>query len=367
LKFGAALSRGAVFLFFAAGLLAVVTSRVQVPVFLARLHRNAAYLRRSVIVLGATGDEALAHYADELKLGGCSEPHIVTFHAHCSNAQWPDARHTLLQRVLEITRLAGPGEIFLATGGLSPERIDSIVRGLSLVPRSVLILPDDFTAALLRQRLSAFGEHVAVEVQREPLSALGRAGKRAVDIVLSSLALLFLAPLLVAIAIAVKCDSPGPALFRQTRNGRGGRPFQILKFRTMIVQDNGPVVPQARKNDHRVTRLGRWLRRTSLDELPQLFNVLSGEMSLVGPRPHAAAHDELYGKLIENYEIRQHVKPGITGWAQVNGLRGETRTIDLMYRRIEYDLWYAMNCSPALDFRILGRTVLEVLKQRNAY
>jgi undecaprenyl-phosphate galactose phosphotransferase/putative colanic acid biosynthesis UDP-glucose lipid carrier transferase len=135
----------------------------------------------------------------------------------------------------------------------------------------------------------------------------------------------------------------------------------------MTVTENGAEVRQAQANDQRVTRVGRWLRKTSVDELPQLLNVIRGEMSLVGPRPHAVAHDEYYPTLIDNYEIRQHVKPGITGWAQVNGLRGETSSNDLMRRRVEADIWYAKNASILLDLRILLLTVVEVLRQRNAY
>jgi lipopolysaccharide/colanic/teichoic acid biosynthesis glycosyltransferase len=163
-------------------------------------------------------------------------------------------------------------------------------------------------------------------------------------------------------------NSRGPVFFRQVRLGYRGRPFNILKFRTMTVLESDCAnIDQAGKNDPRTTQVGRWLRKTSVDELPQLWNVLKGEMTLIGPRPHARSHDELYAKEIENYELRQHVKPGITGWAQVHGLRGETKTIDLMYRRIEHDLWYVTNCSLILDAQILVRTVFEVIRQRNAY
>ena len=191
--------------------------------------------------------------------------------------------------------------------------------------------------------------------------------KRALDLALALPLLVFLAPALLAIAIVVRFDSSGPALFRQTRLGRGGKPFQILKFRTMSVLEDGDNVTQARKNDVRFTRVGCWLRRTSLDELPQLFNVISGEMSLVGPRPHAIAHDRLYGTLIENYQLRQLVKPGVTGWAQVNGARGETPAVEDMRKRVVLDVWYARHASLALDLRILARTPLEVLSQRNAH
>lgn len=191
--------------------------------------------------------------------------------------------------------------------------------------------------------------------------------KRTLDIVASVLLLVLLALLLAVIAAAIRLDSKGPVLFRQTRLGLGGRPFEILKFRTMSVLENGDVIRQATAHDPRVTRIGWFLRRTSLDELPQLINVLRGEMSLVGPRPHAKAHDLYYGRLIERYWLRQHVKPGITGWAQVNGHRGETPTLGSMQARIDLDLWYVAHAGIGLDLEILFRTLLVPFRQRNAH
>jgi undecaprenyl-phosphate galactose phosphotransferase/putative colanic acid biosynthesis UDP-glucose lipid carrier transferase len=168
-------------------------------------------------------------------------------------------------------------------------------------------------------------------------------------------------------AILIKLDSRGPIFFLQKRDGFNGQTFDIFKFRTMRVLENGPVVTQATRNDPRVTRLGRWLRRSSIDELPQLFNVIRGDMSLVGPRPHATSHNSEYEKLIANYAFRHHVKPGLTGWAQVNGYRGETRQIEQMRRRIEHDLWYIDNWSLWLDLRIVLQTVLVALRQDTAF
>jgi lipopolysaccharide/colanic/teichoic acid biosynthesis glycosyltransferase len=170
----------------------------------------------------------------------------------------------------------------------------------------------------------------------------------------------------VATALAIALDSAGPVLFRQKRLGRDGVPFSIFKFRTMTVLEDGADVVQARENDDRITRVGRFLRKSSIDELPQFLNVILGEMSLVGPRPHAIAHDEMYGRLIPDYTLRQLVKPGITGWAQVNGLRGETPTVDVMRRRVEHDLWYVAHFSALLDIQVLFRTPLEILRKRNA-
>jgi putative colanic acid biosynthesis UDP-glucose lipid carrier transferase len=174
-------------------------------------------------------------------------------------------------------------------------------------------------------------------------------------------------PLFLMTAIAIKLDSPGPVIFRQRRSGFNGRQFQIMKFRTMSVLEDGETVVQAKPNDGRVTRVGNWLRRTSIDELPQLFNVLQGNMSIIGPRPHALAHDSEFSNLVANYAYRHHVKPGITGWAQVNGHRGQTNTVADIEKRLELDLWYIDNWSFALDFKIAVMTVIEIVQGENAY
>ncbi|MGD0143372.1 MAG: exopolysaccharide biosynthesis polyprenyl glycosylphosphotransferase [Rhizomicrobium sp.] len=191
--------------------------------------------------------------------------------------------------------------------------------------------------------------------------------KRVFDLSIALPLFVLLAPFMAAIAILIRLDSEGPVLFRQTRLGQDGKPFEIVKFRTMTVLEDGDCITQVCKGDARVTRVGRWLRRSSFDELPQFINVIAGEMSLVGPRPHAVAHDRLYSTLIENYQLRQQVKPGITGWAQVHGLRGGTQDIEDMRDRVTLDIWYARRASFALDLKILLRTPYEVLRQRNAY
>ena len=191
--------------------------------------------------------------------------------------------------------------------------------------------------------------------------------KRGLDLAVAIPLLLLFLPLLGVIALAVALDSRGPVLFRQQRLGLGGIAFTIYKFRTMTVLEDGANVVQASKDDARITRIGGFLRSTSLDELPQLLNVILGDMSLVGPRPHAIAHDMLYGALIPEYAGRQRAKPGITGWAQINGSRGATLTTEDMRERVAFDLWYVRHAGVALDLKILLRTPLEVLRQRNAY
>ena len=176
-----------------------------------------------------------------------------------------------------------------------------------------------------------------------------------------------LAPLFFVVGVLIKLESPGPVIFSQQRKGFNGREFTIFKFRSMSVLEDGHVITQARRNDPRLTRVGRILRATSIDELPQLLNVLRGHMSLVGPRPHAVAHDDGYSKVIAKYAFRQHVKPGLTGWAQVNGFRGETARLEQMERRVDCDLWYIKNWSFWLDLKILALTLFELVRGRNAY
>jgi putative colanic acid biosynthesis UDP-glucose lipid carrier transferase len=209
---------------------------------------------------------------------------------------------------------------------------------------------------------------ILIQVWERPLAGLPTIFKRGMDIVVSAMILAVTLPLMGLIAALIKLDSTGPALFRQQRLGFNEEPFTVYKFRTMHCEvADDPSVPQARRSDPRVTRIGRLLRRTSLDELPQLINVLKGDMSLVGPRPHATVHDEKYAALIDGYLARHRVKPGITGWAQVHGLRGETDTLDKMERRLAYDLHYIDHWSPLLDFKILCMTLFVVLQRRNAY
>jgi undecaprenyl-phosphate galactose phosphotransferase/putative colanic acid biosynthesis UDP-glucose lipid carrier transferase len=367
LKFGTALSRGATLTFFFTGIATVVVCSVQTPKLLARLQLTGAIAKRSVILVGSCGDSALERVAEEIRSSICPNPLLVTIDAHCPEDGWATEQRRIVRQVFELARTSDPGEILLASQEIPKHRVESLVQGLTPVPRSLFVIPDDTTVSLLRNRIVAVGTGLAVEVQREPLSNLERFIKRGMDILFSTIFLICLSPVFAIIAIGVKLDSSGPVFFSQRRLGYRGRVFKILKFRTMTTLEDGSHVLQAHRNDQRVTRLGRWLRRTSLDELPQLINVLIGDMSLVGPRPHAAVHDKMYVELIEHYEIRQHVKPGITGWAQVHGLRGETPAVELMSCRVELDLWYAKNASIRLDCQILYRTIFEVLRQRNAY
>jgi len=218
--------------------------------------------------------------------------------------------------------------------------------------------------AITDQETTLISRHIILSERERETARLLPATKFFLDIMIASIILLFLAPLLALIVLLIRIDSPGPVLFRQTRTGLQGKKFQIYKFRTMTVQENGDVICQATRDDTRMTWIGRVLRKMSIDELPQLLNVLKGEMSLVGPRPHALAHDEYYGQRIPDYRKRFIVRPGITGWAQVNGARGPTPRIADMERRIELDIWYIQNASLFLDARILLRTIANELTYR---
>jgi putative colanic acid biosynthesis UDP-glucose lipid carrier transferase len=206
-----------------------------------------------------------------------------------------------------------------------------------------------------------------VGICETPFTGTNELVKRASDMVLSSIILVLISPILLALAIGVKLSSPGPVIFKQRRTGLDGEDITVYKFRSMTTQDNGAVVRQATKNDVRITRFGAFIRRTSLDELPQFFNVLQGRMSIVGPRPHAVAHNEEYRRIVKAYMVRHKVKPGITGWAQVNGQRGETDTVEKMQARVEFDLEYLRNWSLGLDLQIIVSTIRLVFFDRNAY
>jgi putative colanic acid biosysnthesis UDP-glucose lipid carrier transferase len=219
----------------------------------------------------------------------------------------------------------------------------------------------------VQPKIDNIGHIPVIAVCETPFQGADGVIKRASDLFLASLGLLLLWPLMMLLAIGVKLSSPGPVFFRQRRYGINGKEIRIFKFRSMTVWEDGENILQATREDPRTTRFGSFLRRTSLDEIPQLLNVISGEMSIVGPRPHAIAHNETYRSLIQGYMVRHKVRPGITGWAQVHGLRGETRTLDEMKARVEYDLDYLRRWSLWLDLRIMARTVGIIFKDKMAY
>src|ERR1700730_8173088 len=267
----------------------------------------------------------------------------------------------------DFVRTHSISRVYLALPISTTPRIEELLRELRDTTASVYFVPNIFAFDLVQARCVEINGMPAFSICDSPLQGMNGFWKRAFDVVLASIALVFTSPILLAVALAIKQSSPGPIVFKQRRYGLNGEEILIYKFRSMTVCEDGPVVAQATEKDSRVTRLGALLRRTSLDELPQIFNVIEGQMTFVGPRPHAVAHNEEYRKLINGYMIRHKVRPGITGWAQVNGLRGETSTVDKMHRRIQYDIDYLKNWSLWLDLRILARTALTLVNDRNAY
>ena len=324
--------------------------------------RQRGKLARTVAVvdLAGTGDDLARRLLDssvgEMRLVGVF------------SMQPAAGRRNGIADLLAVSRLFRVDEVIIAASGAPGELVDAAIRTIGTIPTHVrLCLDMPRTAATPLDAGLLYGEPV-VTVYHRPMMGWSRVAKRAEDLVLTVLALIVLAPLMLLIALLVKLDSPGPVLFRQARLGFNNNVITVYKFRTMLHRTSADTeVRQAQRNDPRFTRLGRFLRRTSLDELPQLFNVLQDGMSLVGPRPHALAHNDQYAALIDGYLGRHRVQPGITGWAQVNGFRGETDTLEKMQRRVEHDLTYIDGWSLMLDLRILFMTVFNPSSQQNAF
>ncbi|PRD16795.1 undecaprenyl-phosphate glucose phosphotransferase [Pantoea coffeiphila] len=270
-------------------------------------------------------------------------------------------------KLIEDAREGKLDRIYIAMSMKDESKIKDIVKRLTDTTCSVLLIPDVFTFNILQSRTEEINGVPVVPLFDTPLNGINMVFKRLEDIIVSSIILLFISLPLIVIACAVKMSSPGPVIFRQIRYGMDGKPIMVWKFRTMSVMENGAKVTQAKQNDPRVTKLGKFLRNTSLDELPQFFNVLFGQMSVVGPRPHAVAHNEQYRSLIEGYMLRHKVKPGITGLAQINGFRGETDTLDKMQKRVDFDLIYIRGWSIWLDLKIIFLTFFKGFVNKAAY
>lgn len=272
-----------------------------------------------------------------------------------------------LPQLVEMAKRGEVDMVFITFPMRAEERIRKFLRKLGDTTASVYIVPDFFVFQMLHARWNQINGLPVVSVFETPISGIDGVWKRGFDLAVAMVLLTILALPMAVVALLVKWSSPGPVFFRQKRYGLMGEEIRVWKFRTMRCCEDGDNVCQATKDDDRITPIGRFLRKTSLDELPQLFNVLAGSMSLVGPRPHASAHNEQYRLLINGYMLRHKVKPGITGLAQVNGWRGETETLEKMERRIEFDHRYIRDWSLWMDIKILFKTVLVVWRQENAY
>jgi Undecaprenyl-phosphate glucose phosphotransferase len=353
LKVGPNLSRGATITFFITGWLGLIGWRALLGLVLQYARAQQVIVRgMAVVISDRTKDEAAA-YLKDLGADGYKAVRFVAL-SRSDEAMPATAKRLLAMDRTEID------SFFLLMDWSDTERIDRVTEILRSIPCPVRLFPDAKLSRFLGRELLPVGAGFATEIQRAPLTIEERIAKRIVDIVVSSTMLIVLSPLMLAAAILVRATSRGPIFFVQKRTGFNGKPFRIFKFRTLTSMDDGPVVRQVRPGDERLTPVGGALRRSSIDELPQFLNILRGEMSLVGPRPHATAHTDYYGALISNYADRHYVKPGLTGWAQVKGFRGET-TLDQMRARVEHDLWYIDNWSLWLDIRIIFRTCIVLL------
>jgi putative colanic acid biosynthesis UDP-glucose lipid carrier transferase len=274
-----------------------------------------------------------------------------------------------LDAVAAQVRLRKVQEVYITLPNGHQPRMARLVAQLQDTTASLYLVPEvpGTSTGIIQGRLDVLGGMPVVGLCDTPFRGLNAALKRGSDLLLASLILLLIAPLMAAIALGIRCSSPGPVIFKQRRNGLGGEEIVVYKFRTMRTLEDGARVVQAVRGDSRITPFGALLRKTSMDELPQFINVLQGSMSIVGPRPHAVAHNERFRPLIPGYSVRHKVKPGITGWAQVNGHRGETDTLQKMQARVDFDLAYLRDWSLALDLRIILRTVWLVFFDRNAY
>jgi putative colanic acid biosynthesis UDP-glucose lipid carrier transferase len=278
--------------------------------------------------------------------------------------------HPMLGRTDEIAayvRRHNIKMIFISQPISAQPRIRKLLTDLQDTTASVYFLPDVYVFDLMQARFDNIGGMPVVAICESPFMGINSTVKRTSDIVFATLILLLVLPVMALVALAVRLTSKGPVIFRQRRYGLYGEEIIVYKFRSMTVTDDGNAIEQARRNDVRLTPIGAFLRRSSLDELPQFVNVLQGRMSIVGPRPHAVAHNEQYRKLIRGYMLRHKVKPGITGWAQVNGMRGETEVLEKMEARVQYDLDYLRNWSLWLDLWIILKTVKVVLTRHNAH
>jgi Undecaprenyl-phosphate glucose phosphotransferase len=319
---------------------------------------------RSVALIGRISD--CSRFADRLKISGIQT--IGSFRlpkSRCIN----DATTTNpeIHEIIAACRCLRADDIIVLANNNEMPRMFDLASSLAELPAGVHIVPVDALEILASSRIIEFGNVQTIQVYRPSLSTFDLFIKRTFDLICAAIGLVVLSPLLLVVSIAIKLDSPGPVFFRQTRHGFNNDEIRVLKFRSMTSTESNRQFKQTIENDPRVTRVGHIIRPTNIDELPQLINVLRGEMSIVGPRPHATAHNALFNNMITPFSRRHNVKPGITGWAQVNGFRGATDTLEKMQRRIEYDLYYVDNWSFLLDIKIIMMTLFSKQAYTNAY
>lgn len=353
-------SRGWLVAFYVTGLVAVVALDEAVARVLAGATARGRIASRRIMLVGADDEIKRMTAAFETPKAGCR----VVASARLPNSV--SETQLVLADAIGKARALGVDDVIILTDWSRGDLIATVADAFTVLPVSVHLGASAVIGRFSDARVAHFGTASALSLTAPPLTAMQAATKRAFDVVVASLAIILLSPLFVAVAVAIKRDSSGPVFFRQRRRGYNLKEFRIWKFRTMTTLDDGDVIKQATQGDARVTKIGELLRRTNIDELPQLFNVVAGDMSLVGPRPHAVAHDRIFETRIAKYSRRLNVRPGITGWAQVNGLRGPTETEGAMRERVEYDLYYIDNWSITLDLYVMAATVLSRKAFNNA-
>ncbi|WP_235013363.1 undecaprenyl-phosphate glucose phosphotransferase [Colwellia marinimaniae] len=351
---------------FAIGLLSLISYRVCLR-FILSFVRRKGFNTRSFIIAGggALGRKLVNKIADNQSLG-------LIFNGYYDDYKVGQDFENIeckgdLEKLVVACKKGNIDRVYITLPMRAEERIKWLMTELADSTTSVYIVPDIFMFELLHARSDVIAGIPTISIYDSPLDGSNAIVKRIEDLVLSALILLLISPIILAMSIAIKITSRGPILFKQTRYGIDGKAIEVWKFRSMTVMENADKVTQAKKNDVRLTPIGGFIRSSSLDELPQFFNVLQGRMSIVGPRPHAVVHNEEYRTIINGYMLRHKVKPGITGWAQVNGLRGETDTLEKMEKRIEYDLDYIRNWSLGFDLKIVISTVFKSFTDKNAY
>ncbi|MBB5517858.1 undecaprenyl-phosphate glucose phosphotransferase [Amphiplicatus metriothermophilus] len=366
-KISESFSRFWLFAWFATCAVALVTTRFVAGAVLRRAVKEDGAFARRIAIVGS--NDAAQKFAE---LARASEQAVSIVGVFESDLAGASARKAAvvdgdLAALARAARAGAIDDIVIAEPDASAERMDALVQRLSVLPVSIAICPTAYWLNHTGGELARIGGAPVLNLYRRPLEGWGGLLKSLEDMALGGALFVLALPLMAAIAAAIKLQDGGPVLFAQKRHGFNHSVFRIYKFRTMTVAEDGDRIVQAHPGDPRITPIGRFLRRYSLDELPQLINVLKGEMSLVGPRPHALAHNHAYAQIIENYSGRHKVKPGITGWAQVNGCRGETSENELMEARVRYDLAYIDNWSLWFDLKILSLTVFAVLFPKNAH
>jgi undecaprenyl-phosphate galactose phosphotransferase/putative colanic acid biosynthesis UDP-glucose lipid carrier transferase len=368
MKMSGTLSRASILALFVGGLMVLLIVHLLAAAVITRVVSHGRLRGRRVLLVGdlkaLIGEGALESLA---RNGYSIAEYVPVAEGLHVGPPAPDKVRGLAERIVAAARRHPVEEVLIAMPWRARASVQALMPQLAILPLPVSLLADPVLAGVLGRQQATIGDVRSVELQRAPMGLGERGAKRALDVVVASTALVLLSPVMLLAALAVKLETPGPVIFRQQRHGFGRRRFTIYKFRSMTVTEDGEAVRQATRGDARVTRVGRFIRRTSIDELPQLINVLKGDMSIVGPRPHALVHDHTYEAELDDYAFRHHVKPGLTGWAQVNGYRGETRDLDLMRARVDHDLWYIDNWSFWLDIAIIARTAVVLLFQRSAY